>query len=70
MGDLKLISKTKEELQKQKQAVITFIIHMGFGLDKRERLYSKEKNLFFHKIECLTSTEKYKSLNREKHTSI
>jgi len=33
MDDLKLICKTKEELQKYMQAVITSNVHVEFGLD-------------------------------------
>jgi hypothetical protein len=44
MNDLKLIDKTKEELQKQMQVIITFYIHVEFGLDNCEILYSREEN--------------------------
>jgi hypothetical protein len=52
MDDLKLIGKTEEELQKQMQVVKTFSdnIHMGFGVDKCERLHSRKENQFTHKI--------------------
>jgi hypothetical protein len=47
MDNLKLICKTQEELQKQKQTVRTFCdyIHMEFGLDKcvKTVLMNREK---------------------------
>jgi hypothetical protein len=46
MDNLKLIGKTKEELQKQMQVVSTFSddIHVEFGIDKCGRSYSREEN--------------------------
>jgi hypothetical protein len=51
MDDLKLIAKSKEELQKQIQTVITFSddIHMEFGLDKCAKITFKRGKLT-HKI--------------------
>jgi hypothetical protein len=46
MDDLKLIGKSKEELQKQIQTVKTFSddIHMEFGLDNVPRFNLREAN--------------------------
>jgi hypothetical protein len=47
MDDLKLLGKSKEELQKQIRTVTTFSddIHVGFGLDKCAKIVFKEGKL-------------------------
>jgi len=68
MDNVKLTGKTDKELQKYVQIVRTFTdnIHMEFGLDKCANIVLKWGKLVHS--QNLTSTEKHKRLNREKHT--
>ena len=68
MDNVKLTGKTDKELQKYVQIVRTFTdnIHMEFGLDKCSNIVLKWGKLVHS--QNLTSTEKHKRLNREKHT--
>jgi hypothetical protein len=67
--DLKLIGKTEEELQKLMQTDHSLTISLwSSDLMSVRRLYSRKEIYFTHKIYNLTSTEKFKSLNRENPT--
>ena len=52
VDDLKLISKTEEEIQKEMQAVRNFSndIHMKFGHDKCVKILLKRGKLVYYKI--------------------
>ena len=71
LDDLKLIGKRQEEIQKQIEVVQTFSddFQMEFGLDKCAKIVLKRGKLVQSQNLILDSTEKYKSSNREKHTS-
>ena len=68
---VKLTGKTEEELQKYMQIVRTFTdnIHMEFGLDKCAKIVLKKGKLVHSQNLILDSTDKYKSSDREEHTS-
>jgi hypothetical protein len=76
MADLKLISKSEEELQKQIQTVKTFSddIHMEFGLEKCSKIAFKTGKLAHsqnlvtdinREIQQLEQGKKYKYLGTE-----
>jgi hypothetical protein len=69
LDHLNLLGKTEEEIQKEMQVVRNFSndIHMDFGLDMCRDCSERRKISLFAKFN--TSTEKYKSSNREKRTS-
>jgi hypothetical protein len=71
MNDLKLTGKSEEQLQKQMHVTRTFSddIHMEFGLDKCAKIVLKRGKLVHSHNLMFDLTEKYKSLNRLKHTS-
>jgi hypothetical protein len=68
--DLKLISDTEAELQTQLQTFKTCsdVISKEFGCDKCAKFVPKQGKLVHSQnlISYITSTEKYKSLNKEK----
>jgi len=68
MDNVNLTGKTEDELQNYMQIVRTFTdnIHMEIGLDRDAKIVLKKGKLFHS--QNLTSTEKHKRLNRDKHT--
>ena len=70
MDNLKMRGKTEEELQKQKEVVLTVSddIHMEFGLDKHAEIVLKRGKLVHSPNLILDFNRETQEFEQEKHT--
>ena len=70
MDDLKLIAKSEEEIQKQKQTVKTVSddIHMEFGLEKCAKIAYKRVKLVHSQNLVIDINREIQELAQGKHT--